>query len=343
MSMRRIAELAGVSSSTVSLALRGSHKIPEETRQRVMKIAERYGYRPNAKVTELMSEVRRSASEQSEACFGVISFYENERPWEASPHLMRIYESMQQRAHDLRYRIEPLWLRARGMTHRRLCTILDARGIEGILCLGSPDIDEVFPAEFDHYAVVTQGISIKTPLHRVIIHAAADMTRTLEAVHRLGYRRPALFIGPRGTIRDADVYISAFLGWCLQKFGTPLPIPLLRLAQADAAAILPWLEKQRPDIVIAVHARDVLLEFGGVLQRHGIRWPQDIGVAAISHVLEGTDFSGLQASQRLIGAWSVELLVDRILHHDLGIPQNPRTVMVDGQWIAGNSLRLSLG
>ena len=343
MSTRRIAELAGVSSSTVSLALRGSPKIPEETRRRVMKIAERFGYRPNAKVTELMSQVRRSASEASQACFGVISFYEQERPWESSPHLQRIYESMSQRAKELRYRVEPLWLRARGMTHRRLCTILDARGIEGILCLGSPDVDEVFPAEFDHYAIVTQGISIKMPLHRVRTHASGDMARLLDAVHRLGYRRPGLLIGHHSLIRNADTYISAFLGWCFQKFGKPLPLPLLRLARAEEEPLLSWLEKQRPDVVVAVHAREALIELGAVLQRNGIGWPKDIGIAAISQVLEGTGFDGLQAHQKLLGEWSVELLVDRIVNHDLGIPQYPRTVLVDSQWVGGRSLRLSLG
>lgn len=340
MSMRRIAELAGVSSSTVSLALRGSPKIPEETRQRVIAIAERFGYRPNAKVTELMSQVRRSA-ERCEACFGVVSFYPNERPWESSPHLMRVYESMRQRAHDLHYRIEPLWVRADGMTNRRLCGILDARGIEGLLCLGSPDVDEVFPPEFDHYAIVTQGVSIKTPLHRVVPHAAADMTRVLEAVHRLGYRRPGLFIAPHGL--SADLHISAYLGWCFQKFSVPLPVPMLRLVQADEGALHSWMKSHRPDVIIAVHEREVLLEFGAWLRRRGIRRPGDIGVAAISQVLEGTEFTGLQANQRLLGAWSVELLVDRILHHDLGIPQHPRMLMVESQWVNGNSLRLSLG
>ena len=342
MSTRRIAELAGVSPSTVSLALRGSHKIPEETRRHVIKIAERHGYRPNPKVKELMSQVRRSASDQSEACFGLISFYESERPWESSPHLMRIYQSMIQRADDLRYRIEPLWLRAAGMTHARLGRILDARGIEGILCLGSPDVDEVFPLEFDHYAVVTQGVSIRTSLHRIVTHAAADMTRTLEAVHRLGYRRPGLVLGDKSAIRSADTYLGAYLGWCFQRFGRPLPIPPLRLGQIDERTLLRWMQQEEPDVMIVVQNREELLKFGTILQRKGIRCPQDIGLAALCQFLEGTEFAGMQANQQLLGAWMVELLADRILNHDLGIPRHPRTVMVESQWVGGRSLRLSL-
>ena len=162
MSVRAIARLARLSPSTVSLALRNSPKIPDDTRRRVRRLAKRIGYQPNAKITELMSQVRSSRNLRSEACFGVISFYDSACPWEKSQHLSRIYEGMAARAGALGYRLEPLWLRAPGMTYRRFRSILDARGIEGLLCFGSPDINEEFPPEFDHYAVVSQILE-KTP------------------------------------------------------------------------------------------------------------------------------------------------------------------------------------
>src|SRR3954467_7547092 len=137
MSLRTIAEQAGVSPSTVSLALRGSQKIPEATRQRVAQIAAELGYRPNAKVTELMSHVRLSRAGSITASIGVVSFYGEPRPWESAPALRRVYESMVRHAEDLGYRLEPLWLRAPELSVRRVCGILDARGIEGLICLGS--------------------------------------------------------------------------------------------------------------------------------------------------------------------------------------------------------------
>ncbi len=58
MSTRRIAAEAGLSPSTVSLALRNSPKIPAATKRRIQKIAKRLGYRPDGKLTELMSHLR---------------------------------------------------------------------------------------------------------------------------------------------------------------------------------------------------------------------------------------------------------------------------------------------
>lgn len=342
MSLRAIAEQAGVSPATVSLALRGSQKIPKATRARIAQIAERIGYKPNAKVTELMSHVRLSRPGNLTACLGVLSFYEHPRPWETMPALRRIYESMARRAEDLGYRLEPIWLRAPGLTTRRVCGILDARGIEGLICLGSPDLQEIFPPELDHYAVVAQGVSVAASVHRVMTHAAGDMWSALDAVYALGYRRPGLAIGAEETVPNRDAYVSAYLGWCFKKGIGAAPVPLLKLTGPDLGGATRWLENNTPDVIIAVQDTPGIVEFGLQLQRAGVRWPGDVGIAAICPILEGSGFSGLQENHPLIGTWTIELLVDRILHHELGLPVHPRLEMVSSQWFKGNSLRLSL-
>ena len=120
MSVRRIAKLAGVSPATVSLVLRNSPKIAAATKARVWKVARRLKYKPNAKVAELMGQLRLTRRPQSEACFGVISFYDLARPWEQSLHLTHMYRAMEARAEALGYRLEPFWLRAPGMTSARM-------------------------------------------------------------------------------------------------------------------------------------------------------------------------------------------------------------------------------
>lgn len=340
MSVRRIAGLTGLSISAVSLALRNSSKISEATKRKVREAARRLDYRPSTKVAELMSHVRLSRDRRSESCLALISFYESERPWEKSLHLARIYEGMTQRAAVLGYRLEPLWIRAPGMNRRRFRSILDTRGIQGLLCLGSPNLEEEFPTEFDHYAIVTQGLSIKTPLHRVITHAYKDIWRTLDRLHAQGYRRPGLAIGHYEEVRSAHAYVSAYLGWCDAHLGSSVGVPVLRLDRLEEAPLLGWLEQQRPDVIVLVHVYEVLTEFRQIFRRQRIRIPEDIGVVVISQDLEGTGFSGMQENQWLIGAWSVELVVARIMNLDLGIPAAPRIEMVESVWADGSSLRM---
>ncbi len=339
MSTRRIAELAGLSPSTVSLALRNSPKIPAATRQRVLKIAKRLGYRPDGKLTELMSHLRLTGKPNREACFGVVSLYPDARPWSRSLHLNRIYDGMVARAEALGYRLEPFWLREPGMTLKRIRSILDARGIQGLLCFGSPGLDDEWPAELDHYAIVSQGLSIKTPLHRVVSHVYNDMWRALNKVHALGYRRPGLVIGRYEEERSAHGYLSVYFGWSHLVLGSAATIPVLTLDRVEEQPIAQWYQQHQPDVLLFVHHYDALPSFQAILKRLHLRLPQDVGVAVISQDLASTEFSGLQENQHLIGAWAVELLVSRIMNRDFGIPSNPRIEMVERQWIDGKTLR----
>lgn len=339
MSTRRIAELAGVSPSAVSLALRNSPKVSTATRRRILRLAKRLGYQPNARITELMSQVRLERAPQRTACFGVVSLYPEARPWEKSLHLTRIYEGMTTRAEALGYRLEPIFLRAPGMSFRRIRSILDARGIQGMLCFGSPELGDEWPAELDHYAIVTQGLSIRTPLHRVVSHVYNDMWRVLAKIHELGYKRPGLVIGRYEEERSAHAYLCVFLGWSQLVLGTPAGIPVLPLERVEEKPFMAWFDEHRPDVVIFVHHYDALPAFEMMLRRKRIRVPDELGVAAISQSLAGTPFSGLQENQHLIGAWAVELLAARIMNRDFGIPTIPRIEMVERQWIDGHTLK----
>jgi hypothetical protein len=85
MSVRKIADITKLSLATVSLALQNSPKIAAATRERVLAAARQIGYKPNAKVAELMSQIRHASKPGEGVCLGVISLYDTPRPWEATP------------------------------------------------------------------------------------------------------------------------------------------------------------------------------------------------------------------------------------------------------------------
>jgi LacI family transcriptional regulator len=338
MNVRRIAELAGISPSAVSLALRDSPRISARTKASVKKLAREHGYSPDARIVELMRHLRKPPSVRERACFGVISFYDTARPWEASSHLTRIYKGMQSRADELGYRLEPLWLRAPGMTYRRFENILSTRGIEGLLCFGSPDLNQEFPAELSRHAVVTVGLSIRTPLHRVTSHFYNNTLSALNRVHALGYRRPGLVLGTHEDNRSVYAHSSAYHGWCEHVLGGDMILPVLKIKDIEEEPLAEWLGRHRPDVVVYVHLPDTIPQFRAILRRLKIAVPKALGVVVLSHQVEGSGFSGLQQNQHLMGAWAVELLAARIANQDHGIPEYPRIEMVEGEWIDGGSL-----
>lgn len=339
MSIRQIAQLSGFSSATVSLALRNNPKISEATRQKIKAYAQRCGYSADPRVGQLMGVVRHGNDEARRGCIGVISLYDSPRPWENSRHLSRIYEGMTRRAGDLGYRLEPMWLRAPEMTSRRFRNILDTRGIEGLVCFGSPNIDEGFPPEFDHYAIVTQGVSIRSSCHRVVNNAYSDTQQLLNRLLRLGYRKPGLILSNYEHQRGALANLSAYLGWCENFLGASRHIPALLVDTIEPDRVLRWIKTHKPDSIIIVHDANALSAFSALLKESGIRVPGDIGVAALSQILQGSRLSGIEEDQPLMGAWVVELVVSRIMNRDLGVPKKPRIEMVEGIWIEGKSLR----
>lgn len=337
MNLRQLAKLAGLSPSGVSLALRDSPRIAEATRARIKALAVEHGYVPDAKMVDLMRQLRKPANTRAHACFGVISFYDSLRPWTRSPHLTGIYDGMKARATELGYRLEPMWLAAPGLSLRRFAEILDARGIEGLLCFGSPDFDQKFPAELNCCAVVTMGLSIATPLHRVTSHFHNDTVNVLNRVHARGYRRPGLVLGTHEARRSAHAQSAAYLGWCEHTLGPGSALPILRLGEVDPAALTAWRHDHAPDVILYVHLPETITP----LRRYLDSLPPNErpGIAVLSHLVEGTNFAGLQQNQRVMGAWAVELLAARIANRDFGIPSHPRIEMVEGEWVEGPSLR----
>lgn len=338
MSVRKIAGITKLSAGTVSLALQNNPKIPAATRERVLAAARQIGYKPNAKITELMSQIRQAAKPGEGACLGVVSLYDTPRPWEKSLHLTRMHDGMAARADALGYRLEPIWMRAPGMNIRRIRSVLDARGINGLLCFGSPDIDAEFPREFDRCAIVTQGLSIRTPMHRVINHAYNDTMHALNRVYELGYRRPGLLLGEYEDERGGMANASAYLGWCEHRLGVANIMPILRMGRIEEKPLRSWLKRHAPDVVVIVHVYDMLADFCAILGNLGRQVPGDLGVVALSQILEGTPFSGLRENQQLMGQWAVELLVSRIINGDFGIPAHPRLELVESEWVDGRSL-----
>jgi len=188
------------------------------------------------------------------------------------------------------------------------------------------------------FAIGAVGVSIKTKLHRVTSRPYRDTFHVWERLRALGYRRVGLVLSDYEDRRTEHSHSSAYLGWCDATLGADGALPILRLDEIEAGPFLRWRADHRPDAVVVVHSPSAVAQFKLVLDVHEIRRPEDLGVAVLSHMVEGSGFAGLQQNQFLMGAWAVELLAARIANRDFGIPAIPRIEMVESQWIDGPSL-----
>src|ERR1043166_1559662 len=96
--LREIAARAGVSHTTVSLALRGDLRLPVRTRQRIEKIAQRLGYQRDATLGELMARLRTIRARPAHAALGFITAWSTRHGWSEAPNHRRFYAGALDRA-----------------------------------------------------------------------------------------------------------------------------------------------------------------------------------------------------------------------------------------------------
>src|SRR4051812_17402733 len=118
---------------TVSYALRNSVKISEETRQKILKIAESVGYKVDPLVSTLMSQLKLEKRAGTIGTLAFINSYGNRRQWSIGTIRPRFFAGMKERAEECGYKIEEYYIKAPGMTSARLSRILRRRDIHGII------------------------------------------------------------------------------------------------------------------------------------------------------------------------------------------------------------------
>ncbi|MBL9207530.1 MAG: LacI family DNA-binding transcriptional regulator [Opitutaceae bacterium] len=340
MTLRAMARHLGLSATAVSLALKDSTRISAEVRRRVQDLAAAHGYVPNARLSELMREVRASATPGYRATLGAFSLYPYAEPWKEKnwAFLGEALAGATLRAQTHGYRLDYFWLKQPGFSAARLRTVLKARAIEGLFCLGSLDPEEEMPPELGEFAIVTYATSIPSPLHRVASHFARDARTLFEEVRRRGYRRPGLVIALHGDRRTDYAYSSTYLGIWDRRLQPP-PIPVLRTDVWDEAAFDRWLTEHRPDVVVLHQLPHYLEQVRRHLRQRGLRVPGDIGIALLDLNPDVTTYSGICQDPRLMGATAIEMLIGRVLLRDFGQPLHPKVELVLGAWNEGRTLR----
>ncbi len=337
--MKVIAQQAGVTQATVSMSLANHPRISAETRTRIQALARKLGYQPNPYVSTLMRARRQGRELTDKPTLALVGAFNTADGWSKHPALTIQQQRLGaiERATMRGYRPEEFWLHRDGMSNERFSTMLHARGIQGVLI--SPLADGAAPPalHWDYFATVS--LSVPLPALTVTTVCNDHYFSSLETVrecHRRGYRRIGLVLRRIHQVRfqgrwQAGTLIAPHM---LADVGV-LREPLFVDDMDDEAAILRWLKREKPDVLISP-AGEVLLE---LLKRKGWRVPEDIGVAWLACTRMGHPCSGIFQNGHLIGATAVDTLISLVERHDRGLPEQATTLMIEGLWNEGRTLR----
>ncbi len=333
-SLQQIADEAGVSKGTVSLALRNHPRIPEATRKRISEVADKMGYRPNPVVSAWMSHRRQLAPAAKGSCIAFINLWPDRKAWDAAPWFTRFTAGARERAEYLGYSFEEFRLHDPGMSEKRITSILRARGIRGMIVGSLPEGSANPDLAWSDFAAVAQSNSLSSPeLSRSVCDYAHGMRTALENLTSLGYRRIGYASPPTVEERTDFLNIGAYLA-----FQESLPksrrIPVLDWLQNDRESLGKWILRYKPDAILSHD-----LEMGDMLGGLGLKVPDDIAVAALClHPGQDRQIAGYDQKLEHCGEVAVELLVERMNRNEAGPPEYPVIALTRGTWHHGKTV-----
>ncbi len=191
-----IARVTGVHHTTVSLALRNSPKLRSETRQKIQQIAKEMGYSPDPLFLALSMyrQARRQGRRPTyQATLAWINNWPDRQGMYELATFQKYYEGACDRAKQLGYVIEEIWLHEPKMSGSRIDSILKARNIQGVLLPPQPYSQAKLPMDFQNLSVVAFGFSLQPPVHHVVAnHHLHSVNLMLSHLIKLGYRRIGL-------------------------------------------------------------------------------------------------------------------------------------------------------
>ncbi len=338
--MAQIARELDLSKNAVSLALRHDPQIPGPTRERVLAAARRLGYTLNPIVSQLMSELRRSGERRRSHALALINAYPSRDAFRRHPTIPAYVEGCRRRATFYGYGLDPFWLHDPDLDGPRLNRILRARGIRGVIVVGTmddPHLPERFRETWAAHACVITGVRTHDPtLSFCCVDHHALVLEAMENARRLGYRRPALVID-RGIDRLVEGRFSA--GMMIGQQGLPrsqrtAPFYDVERARTEPVLFHRWLARERPDVIFTLY--NAVRRW---VENRGLRVPRDIGIVQLERRQDNADWAGMDQHNDLTGEAAVDMVVGLLHNHEIGIPAHPRATLVEASWVPGPTVR----
>lgn len=324
--LRHIAERIGCSRSTVSYALRNSPGVSQETRDRVLAIAAEMGWKPNAELNLQMATIRKvTTSKRSPTLAVVINMSAEELKGHKAPGLQ--LKGAKARAQELGFAVDEFNLADNPLSPQRLKGIMKARGIDGIVFMGT--IVPEMPAEVlkvgTEFTCAVSGIRYPSlPFHVTVPDFLAAGRETILEVMAQGSKRPGVIMSAT-TDRELNWGFSGGVFTGLMEVEKSNRLPMLFIEYEESPQrTLEWIEEHQPDSIVTLdtaHTTKVMRDHGIDLPCFSLDWYP-------SHDVQG----GMDLMQYDVGKAAVDLVVDQLSQGESGLPTTQHCLNIEGIW-----------
>jgi LacI family transcriptional regulator, repressor for deo operon, udp, cdd, tsx, nupC, and nupG len=323
--LKDVAQAAGVSLATVSHALRGNGTVSERTATRVREIASEIGYRPHLIAVNL----RR----QRTFTIGVII------PALSNPFLSELIEAVYGECRARGYTVLCGTTNYDSATEAHYIDLFLDHPCDGIIVAGPPDrLEEIIRAGVP---AVLIDCHMPSDFVRVPVVEVEDMHGMYSAVahlQRLGHETIGLVYGPLDQLRQ-EGYRRALVD-AGREYEPDLVADAGQLYFQNAASVAVDLLAARPEITAIATTTDVLAF--GVLQAarvSGRRVPEDLAVVGFDDIplaaAANPPLTTIAQPVDQIVANAVELLLEQVEARDIALDR--RRIMLKTQLVVRQS------
>ncbi|WP_309382654.1 LacI family DNA-binding transcriptional regulator [Cerasicoccus frondis] len=338
--IRDIAAAAGVSATTVSLALRNHPRISPATRERIAALAEEMGYQPDPSLLALNKYRHKRSDAQGVTTLGWINAWPNRARMYQNPNYSDYRKGAEAQARKLGYHLEEFWVDGADMTWARICDILRNRGIKGALLPPVAEHGAVIEADWSGLSVIAIGHSVSSPQFNTACSGQTEaarlaMTRLVER----GFRRIGFYFQRPGNYRTDYRFMAGYLVEAY-RFGLRKRIPPLICdsftEEFHRDEFLAWVKRHQPEVILTLNS--LVWDW---LREENYRIPEDISIAHLALPISRQDvaLAGVDQCSEVVGRKSVDLLAGLILHNESGIPDDPSQTIIKCKWVDGETMK----
>lgn len=330
--LQHIADKAGVTRATASMAMRNSAKVALATRERIHLVAEALGYRRNPMVSSLMTYVRTQKRPGYRSTVGFLTAYWEKDVWRGWPTYPEYFGGAVARGAELGYRVEHFWLGDYQRDPSRLIRVMQARGITGVIVPPLPHGDYVLPVELSGFSAVATGYTLASPaLPRVCNNHIQTIEHACQRLIGLGYRRVGVAIHPNDVKRVKLLWMA---GVAVAKVSFPeLDLQVFEPQEWTEEAFRSWFKRTKPEAIVSV-----TLQMWEWTQRLELKIPAEVGFLHLDCLPNG-EISGMYQHSRRIGEAAMDMLASFVESNVQAEKEESRILLISSGLNVGKTLR----
>jgi LacI family transcriptional regulator len=333
--MSDVALAAHVHKSTVSLALRNQPKLNTATRERIRKIAEELGYRPDPMLNLFNLHRRALVPPRPAGAIAFVSDLPNAAAFARSKRHEGIYAAAREEAKRLNFTVELFLVGPGQLSPARLSQVLLARGITGILLGALSPATRSLNIDWTRFCVFgIESMQMEPGVDNVSTDYCQAARLSLLHLWQRGARNVGFIVA-----NDLGTEIEGQLraGYLVESYAKD-PVRLSSFWRLDdqeegfVERLIQWIDAGELDGIVGCG-----VQVAGLAAKLHPDLVSRLAWVSIGTSNVPSTCPGVPALLGELGRRAVELLAMRLQINLRGLPANPATTFFPVEWRADNS------